>query len=148
MGQTLQLIGTHGSSRIRLTDRPLGRGADAVIYRIEGHPELAAKLYHDPTQDPSRRSKLEAMLANPPALPPFQHEGRAYIQIAWPNALLTDSKGSLRGYAMPLVDLSRAAQLEALLNRKTRQAYRSEEHTSELQSRETLVCRLLLEKKI
>src|SRR5436309_10459183 len=27
------------------------------------------------------------------------------------------------------------------------QAYRSEEHTSELQSRENLVCRLLLEKK-
>src|SRR3712207_9080951 len=29
----------------------------------------------------------------------------------------------------------------------TRQAFRSEEHTSELQSRQYLVCRLLLEKK-
>lgn len=145
MGQTLQLIGTHGSSRIRLTDRPLGRGADAVIYRIEGHPELAAKLYHDPTQDPSRRSKLEAMLANPPALPPFQHEGRAYIQIAWPNALLTDSKGSLRGYAMPLVDLSRAAQLEALLNRKTRQAYKFAEHAGYRLSAAANLARLVAE---
>src|SRR5690606_40947730 len=34
-----------------------------------------------------------------------------------------------------------------LANLKVRQAIRSEEHTSELQSRENLVCRLLLEKK-
>src|SRR5690606_2649869 len=44
------------------------------------------------------------------------------------------------------VDASRAylrmAQAEA-----GRRGYRSEEHTSELQSRENLVCRLLLEKK-
>src|SRR5690606_40632777 len=32
-------------------------------------------------------------------------------------------------------------------NRAAAAAYRSEEHTSELQSRENLVCRLLLEKK-
>src|SRR5690606_41620875 len=102
----------------------------------------------DSLTTPLSTLSLHDALPISPALPPFQHEGRSYIQIAWPNALLTDSKGSLRGYAMPLADLSRAAQLEALLNRKTRQAYRSEEHTSELQSRETLVCRLLLEKKI
>src|SRR3712207_8183029 len=32
--------------------------------------------------------------------------------------------------------------------RRAREAWRSEEHTSELQSRQYLVCRLLLEKKI
>src|SRR5690606_40012917 len=39
--------------------------------------------------------------------------------------------------------------LEALQSRRVQQAFlsRSEEHTSELQSRENLVCRLLLEKK-
>src|SRR5690606_41900441 len=34
-----------------------------------------------------------------------------------------------------------------ILSRKTKNSPRSEEHTSELQSRENLVCRLLLEKK-
>src|SRR5690606_8208303 len=34
-----------------------------------------------------------------------------------------------------------------ILPRRTSQTHRSEEHTSELQSRENLVCRLLLEKK-
>src|SRR5690606_40818131 len=37
--------------------------------------------------------------------------------------------------------------LEAINSRATRAEERSEEHTSELQSRENLVCRLLLEKK-
>src|SRR5437868_11230201 len=37
--------------------------------------------------------------------------------------------------------------LEAIPSRKTRLGFRSEEHTSELQSRFDLVCRLLLEKK-
>src|SRR5690606_40521604 len=38
-------------------------------------------------------------------------------------------------------------QVEARLERAARRGARSEEHTSELQSRENLVCRLLLEKK-
>src|SRR5699024_12006942 len=37
--------------------------------------------------------------------------------------------------------------LNSLLPKKWREKYRSEEHTSELQSRFDLVCRLLLEKK-
>src|SRR3712207_780749 len=37
--------------------------------------------------------------------------------------------------------------LPALLNLSTLSVFRSEEHTSELQSRQYLVCRLLLEKK-
>src|SRR3712207_7608780 len=40
----------------------------------------------------------------------------------------------------------RATQAQQLLE-KGNQQYRSEEHTSELQSRQYLVCRLLLEKK-
>src|SRR2546422_7313822 len=40
-----------------------------------------------------------------------------------------------------------AAQNPGLPRLETNQAYRSEEHTSELQSRLHLVCRLLLEKK-
>src|SRR3712207_8768561 len=37
--------------------------------------------------------------------------------------------------------------IQSLLTKKRRSAERSEEHTSELQSRQYLVCRLLLEKK-
>src|SRR3712207_8621900 len=48
-------------------------------------------------------------------------------------------------------DLTDVAGIEALgsfdLDRLLRPAARSEEHTSELQSRQYLVCRLLLEKK-
>src|SRR5690606_41692207 len=41
----------------------------------------------------------------------------------------------------------RAAEVPTSHRARTRAAPRSEEHTSELQSRENLVCRLLLEKK-
>src|SRR5690606_39605758 len=43
--------------------------------------------------------------------------------------------------------ITRRAQPDHRLARRTRGAIRSEEHTSELQSREKLVCRLLLEKE-
>src|SRR5690606_41388138 len=55
----------------------------------------------------------------------------------------------------PIISVGRGVS-RRLLNRGTRitccqaslfQSHRSEEHTSELQSRENLVCRLLLEKK-
>src|SRR5690606_41472154 len=48
-----------------------------------------------------------------------------------------------------LIYFDRVTQQEVIgrLARSTRPSGRSEEHTSELQSRENLVCRLLLEKK-
>src|SRR5690606_18391339 len=65
-------------------------------------------------------------------------------------------KGGMRG-PMSQLDLTatQQAQIKAIMqekysgNKKDRSKYqaRSEEHTSELQSRENLVCRLLLEKK-
>src|SRR5690606_41120795 len=61
----------------------------------------------------------------------------------------------LRMYAWnPLMNVMKqreehiASEIEtAEKNREEAERYRSEEHTSELQSRENLVCRLLLEKK-
>src|SRR5690606_41756823 len=57
-----------------------------------------------------------------------------------------------RGAAQPLaqrgdVDLAGVARHRQFDRRVERVGGRSEEHTSELQSRENLVCRLLLEKK-
>src|SRR5690349_23967746 len=64
-----------------------------------------------------------------------------------------------RSTLFPYTTLFRSARLDCLLRRRVREAHvlafagnarrpaRSEEHTSELQSRRDLVCRLLLEKK-
>src|SRR5690606_41774285 len=49
--------------------------------------------------------------------------------------------------ALPTGLLHRQAHERGVLRSDADQADRSEEHTSELQSRENLVCRLLLEKK-
>src|SRR5947209_11370785 len=45
------------------------------------------------------------------------------------------------------LDLGSDTDSQQLLGMLTQAAFRSEEHTSELQSRQYLVCRLLLEKK-
>src|SRR5690606_41076173 len=50
-------------------------------------------------------------------------------------------------YGNVVADLQKPADLAAELRRCGAGVCRSEEHTSELQSREKLVCRLLLEKK-
>ncbi|WLQ12351.1 hypothetical protein O5O45_21730 [Hahella aquimaris] len=127
MGQTQTLIEVGGGA-VRLLDKPLGQGADAAIYRVDGRPDLVAKIYHKPEQDPGRRAKLEAMLANSPELSHIEHDGHRFVQIAWPQSILTDRRGELKGYLMPFVDLSRAVSLEMLLNRKTRQFSKLPEH--------------------
>src|SRR5205085_10604987 len=53
-----------------------------------------------------------------------------------------------RGYAASRADVHRAAGVAAVdLELDRQHDWRSEEHTSELQSQSNLVCRLLLEKK-
>src|SRR2546428_9514779 len=70
------------------------------------------------------------------------------LHLVWPEALvvfLVSSAIVLIFFASQLFWLRRVSEIgEALLPRKE---WRSEEHTSELQSRSDLVCRLLLEKK-
>src|SRR3712207_6999855 len=55
------------------------------------------------------------------------------------------SGGRLRGETVVFVP--NAAPVDCLYYSSTQDSFRSEEHTSELQSRQYLVCRLLLEKK-
>src|SRR3712207_8337878 len=63
------------------------------------------------------------------------------------EALGTRLTGAGRRVAVLAVDPSSVRTGGSILGDKTRMPRRSEEHTSELQSRQYLVCRLLLEKK-
>src|SRR5690606_41739897 len=68
-----------------------------------------------------------------------------WIGRSWPGR----SPGSVTTCTRPRTAGRRSRCSARLLRRRTSTSYcsRSEEHTSELQSRENLVCRLLLEKK-
>src|ERR1035441_11128478 len=57
-----------------------------------------------------------------------------------------DRKAKIVGYGLQLHEKQKAKRMYFTLESQFR-AYRSEEHTSELQSLRHLVCRLLLEKK-
>src|SRR5690606_194870 len=91
-------------------------------------------------------------------LPPLAHEREVRVQVHRFVRLLRErliclaleGVGANREDAHePVVELSHALCLEGvtLVGRRFESQQRSEEHTSEFQSRENLVCRLLLEKK-
>src|SRR5438445_9390633 len=63
------------------------------------------------------------------------------------RSVFTDKLLLLLGQAVQAIEISRNAAVQALGDALALAALRSEEHTSELQSRQYLVCRLLLEKK-
>src|SRR5690554_7460146 len=76
----------------------------------------------------------------------------AFVKSAW-NGVFLFERGFMDYHADRFEDFSLLAfsgdKLKAVLpaNRRDEVLHRSEEHTSELQSRPHLVCRLLLEKK-
>src|SRR5690606_40675158 len=96
-----------------------------VVYELDGATaaEIRARLPHPPSY-----SAVRALLARLEAKGYLKHsqDGPRYVYQA----------------LVPRQDACRRA-----LHRLVKVFFRSEEHTSELQSRENLVCRLLLEKK-
>jgi hypothetical protein len=98
----------------------LGEGASGKVYAIAGAPGTAAKLYHTTEEARRYETKIEAMLNNPPVLPPAAHDGADYPQIAWPQAKLHDPAGNFIGFLMPEVDFARSASLVNLLQKSSR----------------------------
>src|SRR3712207_8202892 len=93
------------------------------------------------------------MIRRPPrsTLFPYTTLFRSYVQKGIdgrPEVLLDPNKFSAEGTTkLGLLSVSRDARYAAYCKSAGGSDWRSEEHTSELQSRQYLVCRLLLEKK-
>src|SRR3712207_7227553 len=88
------------------------------------------------------------MIRRPPrsTLFPYTTLFRSIVDvIASADETFLDKEGLTKG-GMQLIDATRAEELYSRMG-PGREISRSEEHTSELQSRQYLVCRLLLEKK-
>src|SRR5206468_7021503 len=102
------------------------------LYPIPNHP--------DPHSFPTRRSSdLNRPLA----------QLLAALEPPFPVAMGVLYCNPATSYEREVV-VGTGGSLDALLNSErttTSRSYRSEEHTSELQSRSDIVCRLLLEKK-
>src|SRR3712207_7616346 len=66
----------------------------------------------------------------------------------FPYTTLFRSRERLEGRRNPPINVSHLSRVpKSAATHRPKGGYRSEEHTSELQSRQYLVCRLLLEKK-
>src|SRR5436305_7707717 len=93
---------------------------------------------------PSRSTLFPTRRSSDLAAEAVQHLGQAVAHLRIGRVL--ERLLDCRGDPGPQRD-QRGGGLLALLERLGAESFRSEEHTSELQSRPHLVCRLLLEKK-
>src|SRR3712207_7914312 len=85
------------------------------------------------------------MIRRPPRSPLFPY---TTLFRSWPDGpTRVFDLEQPRTSEMPIHPAHEQAGYSYLLHRRHEDEYRSEEHTSELQSRQYLVCRLLLEKK-
>ncbi len=96
-------------------------GASGKIYADLTHKNCVAKIYHERKNSETNRQKLEGMLAYRPNIPSIENDGKEYIQIAWPIALLEDDEGYCVGYLMPLIDIKEAISLDHLMQKAVRQ---------------------------
>lgn len=96
-------------------------GAAGKIYENQNNANTVAKIYHDKNKSSTNRQKLEAMLHNIPILPKNEMNGKEYIQLAWPTAILEDEEGFCVGYLMPKIDTSQAVSFDHLIQKAIRE---------------------------
>ncbi len=96
-------------------------GAAGKIFSCSTHPKFVAKIFHDRNKSKTNRLKLEAMIKNKPNIEPIISNGKTYIQITWPEAVLEDDEGFCVGYLMPFIDTNEAVSLDHLMQKAVRQ---------------------------
>lgn len=94
--------------------RRLGAGGEAEVFEVEGRPSLAYKRFRVPS--PRRAEKLRVMLEHPPR----DAEAGGHVAIAWPRELVTARDGTVEGFLMPRIDLSRTVPLFQVYNPASR----------------------------
>jgi DNA-binding helix-hairpin-helix protein with protein kinase domain len=93
------LLASEPPRTLRLSERPIGRGGQAVVYAAEADPRLAVKLYHEPAADVERRLDGMLRLARPEEF--LTRDSAAHPELAWPSALVRDvDRHHVIGYAM------------------------------------------------
>lgn len=121
------IFNDHHFERVALGEMINKGGAAGKIFAVPTHPELVAKIFHDKSKSQTNRQKLEAMLDNKPNIPTIEKNGKKFVQIAWPEAVLEDDEGFCIGYLMPLINTAEAVSLDHLMQKAVRQ----KEHLTE-----------------
>jgi hypothetical protein len=125
----LRLEDANGVRRELRLGKELSRGGAAGRICAElGRVHSVVKLYHTREIVRAHEPKIRAMLRRRPNLPVMRCAGEDYVQIGWPTDAVVDPRGRIVGFAMPLIDLGRSAELELLLRKASRRAERLPEH--------------------
>jgi hypothetical protein len=116
-------------SKVRASDgrglvlgKLLKSGGAGSVYLLPESPRQVAKIYHDSANRAQYERKVAAMLELSPQLTDLVENGKRYVQIAWPQALLRDDRGHFLGFAMPAVDVQATSELECILQERQARA--------------------------
>jgi eukaryotic-like serine/threonine-protein kinase len=113
------LLATEPPRRLRLSEQPIGRGGQAVVYADQADPTVAVKLYHEPTADVERRLMGMLRLARPEDF--LTRDSAAHPELAWPSAVVRDVDAHRAiGYAMRRVGGPEFFPLGVLLSNQQR----------------------------
>lgn len=104
--------------------RQLAEGAAGRIFPVLNMSGVVVKLYKDGVNTLLYDRKVRAMVADPPKLPDFLHQGKTFVQIAWPCGVVLDRRGKFAGFLMPEIDTKNSTELENILQRAQRQRKR------------------------
>ena len=108
--------------RVTLSPRPIGEGGQAVVFGVEADPELAVKLYHQPTVETERRLESMLLLAHPDQF--LSEDGTGHPALTWPSEMVVDvDSGAVIGYAMRRVGSPEFVPLGTLFNPVQRRQY-------------------------
>jgi len=111
--------------RVRLGDE-LNSGGAGIIYTIADDSARVIKIYHPETllsEGVTYQGKIECMLSNAPNMPEISTKSGSIVQLAWPIASAHTLKNKFVGFAMPVIDLKRTAELELILSPKQANQY-------------------------
>ena len=95
-------------------------GAAGYIRMNDSEDKSVAKIFHDKAKSKYYAKKIKAMLNNKPEFPPALSDGKEYVQVAWPEALIEDEDGNCVGYLMPLINMENAVSLDHLMQKAVR----------------------------
>src|SRR5690554_7160109 len=136
-----QFRGKRCREQTALENTPANRKKlEAILKRIEAEITLGTFEYHKyfpnspKAQESTRQAELQRSREahDTPLFSEFCETWMDEMRVQWRKSHITTIEGTLKNYLVPEFG---------------EKEVRSEEHTSELQSRPQLVCRLLLEKK-
>ncbi len=131
----LYVVRAQGSRQKVLRDEtPVGEGAAGFIFKSNDCVGEVLKIYKEGVDLLTYKEKIAAMIQADPGIGAIEGNGRSYVQLAWPSAVVESRNRKFLGFAMPEVNFAKSVSVEKMMQKSMRrnsalpEAYRHRVH--------------------